>query len=196
MPVISPQDIQSIMEMLEGLPPEQLQGALQQLESQSEYGGGIGRSANEGFTGRWDNPDPIRAPWAGEHDMPGNWERGQSMANSLAEDAMLRETGRSSRKRTKEDAPEGTYALSRYPGIDYAVSVAETGVGPMGGIGGIGMSPDARRESARKRKEWAAWQRHLAGMPQPIRDAGGWRRRNRAESGMSASDRVNRYLGR
>jgi hypothetical protein len=33
----------------------------------------------------------IRAPWRGEYDMPGNFERGQRMGNSLANDALLRE---------------------------------------------------------------------------------------------------------
>jgi hypothetical protein len=31
----------------------------------------------------------VRAPWSGEYDMPGNFERRQRMANSLAEDAAL-----------------------------------------------------------------------------------------------------------
>ena len=40
----------------------------------------------DGFTGRIDGK-VFDAPWRGEFDMPGNFEREQRMANSLAEDA-------------------------------------------------------------------------------------------------------------
>jgi hypothetical protein len=43
-----------------------------------------------GFSGAMDG-SVIRAPWRGEHDMPGNFERGQRTGNSLVNDALLRE---------------------------------------------------------------------------------------------------------
>jgi len=49
----------------------------------------------DGFTGRIDGK-VFDAPWRGEFDMPGNFEREQRMANSLAEDAYAN-AGRGSR---------------------------------------------------------------------------------------------------
>lgn len=42
----------------------------------------------DGWSGAYDG-EVIRAPWRGEFDMPGNFERGQRMGNSLANDVML-----------------------------------------------------------------------------------------------------------
>ena len=71
-----------------------LQQARQQLmnemKSASEGMGQMdpGALEGDGFTGRIDG-QVIDAPWRGEYDMPGNFERRQKMANSLAEDAFL-----------------------------------------------------------------------------------------------------------
>ena len=145
MPLLSPQDVQGIMEMLESVqqaeaagkaPPGTYEQVLGQVESEFEYSGSPpGRSANDGFTGDWTGADPVRAPYRGEHDMPGNWERGQSMANSMAEDAMLREALGSKRKRTEDDYLEGQFPLAKYPGIENTIDVAAAGMGNDAGIG-------------------------------------------------------------
>lgn len=68
------------------------QDLLSQMESRMEYGlREPGEPLPEqGFSGQIGNPAPIPAPYHGEYDMPGNFEREQRMSNSLANDAALR----------------------------------------------------------------------------------------------------------
>lgn len=196
MPVMGPQDVQGIMEMLNSiqeaeaagkLPPGSYERALGEAEHEFERSGSPpGRSANEGFTGRIGNPDPVRAPWRGEYDMPGNFERSQHMANSMANDAMLRELMGSKRARTEADDVEGAFALSRYPGIESVIWGAEAGMGPVGAGAGSGqaMTP----ESAAERKRWARKQRELLGMDRRI-GIGEMRGFRRGTKGMGAREK-------
>ena len=194
MPLLGPQDVQGIMEMLEAvqdaeakgkLPPGSYDQAVGQMESEFERSGSPpGRSGNDGFTGRIGNPDPVRAPWRGEHDMPGNFERGQHMANSMANDAMLRELMGSSRKRTEEDGPAGTYALARYPGLENAIAGAEMGMAPAGSGSGMPATPG----SVAERKRWARIQRMKLGMDRAI-GRGEHRGFQRAMKGRGAKQR-------
>lgn len=203
MPTLSPQDVEGMYDMIEALrkgearernplPPGTADRYISQLRSEFEFSGSPpGQSANEGFTGDWTNPDPTPAPWRGEYDMPGNFERQQSMANSMAEDAMLREALGSERKRTKEDDVEGVFALSRYPGVDYAIWGAESGLAPAGlGMGASDFmgDPEDQRERAAKRKRWAKKQRELLGMDRRI---GGdeWKSFRRGMKGRGAKQR-------
>jgi hypothetical protein len=64
--------------------------------------------------GDWTDPEPMRAPWRGEFDMPGNFERNQSMANSLAEDEALR-TGLSHSFRYDPTKPYGVEVFKGSP---------------------------------------------------------------------------------
>jgi len=191
MPVVSPYEVQQVYEMLENLreleargkvPAGTTESQMSALEGKYERGGDYGSSANQGFTGFIGNPEPTRAPWRGEYDMPGNFERGQHMANSMANDAMLRELLGYSRKRTEADDVEGTFALARYPGLEFAISVAESGQMP------AGMMPDFRPERAAERQEWGRKQRELAGMDRRIgaREARGF---NRGTRGMGAREK-------
>ena len=70
------------------------QEAMNDLQRESEYGMRMpgDRPENDTLQGNIDG-DVMRAPWRGEFDMPGNFERRQSMANSLAEDAALNAGG-------------------------------------------------------------------------------------------------------
>jgi len=196
MPLFSPQDIEGIMEMLESLPPEMRQQGIQSLQSQSEYSmPGERTGVSSGYTGRFDNPDPIRAPWAGEHDMPGNFKRGQSMANSMAEDAAIREALGGGRRKREEGEAEGYYTDYMFPGARGQEFAVGMGGGHMGSGAGVGLSPEQQRRARAQEQEFARQQRMRWGVEGP-RDAKEFRGRNRRESGMSASDRVNRYLGR
>jgi hypothetical protein len=124
------------------------------LENEFENTMPAGRTGiSEGFTGRFDNPDPVRAPWRGEYDMPGNFERYQSMANSMAEDAALREAMGSSRRRTEEDDVEGRFALARYPGAEVPIWQALQGRTPAGWID-TGGTPQQKQARADERRAW------------------------------------------
>lgn len=200
MPTLAPQDVQGIMEMLQAvqeaeaagkMPPGSYERALGEAEYEFERSGSPpGRSANEGFTGRIGNPKPTKAPWRGEYDMPGNFERQQHMANSMANDAMLRELMGSSRKRTEADDVPGTFALARYPGIEHAIAVAETGQAP------TGMMPDHRPESAAYRRAWARKQRELLGMDRRIgaREMRGFRRGTKGMGAREKRQAFKRFL--
>jgi hypothetical protein len=195
MGTLSPQAVQSSMQMLEAiqkleaagkLPPGSYDSAVSDMRYSSEYSGeAMGQSANDGFTGAIGNPDPIRAPWRGEYDMPGNFERRQHMANSMANDAMLRELMSYSRPRGQNER-EGTYALSRYPGIEHAINTAAAGVDVRGGL----MTP----ESVKERQGWAAEQARLLGMDRRIgRDE--WQGFRRATKGRGAKQRRQAFKG-
>lgn len=206
MPLVSPQDVRSIMEMLEAVQRAEASGKapvgssdryLGEMEAEFEYSGRPpGRSANEGFTGRIGNPDPVRAPWRGEYDMPGNFERSQHMADSMANDAMLRELLGSRRARTEADDVEGTFAAARYPGLEYAINVAASGSGPPGSTAGIFMSPQQARAYADERKRWAAKQRELVGMDRQIgrREWGGFRRGTKGMGAREKRQAFKRFL--
>lgn len=201
--VMSPQDVQGIMEMLDAvqkaeaagkLPPGSAQAARDQMESEFEYSGrSVGRSANQGFTGAIGNPDPVRAPWRGEYDMPGNFERQQHMANSMANDAMLRELLGSERRRTEEDDVEGTFALSRYPGIESAIAGAEGGMAPAGMMPDMGSAKD-KYMAAEKRRRWARKQRELLGMDRRI-GRGEWKSFRRGMKGRGAREKLKAFRG-
>ena len=201
MPTMGPRDVQGIMEMLDAiqqaeargkLPPGSSQRRLQDLEAQFEYGGGgTGQSANEGFTGRIGNPDAIRAPWAGEYDMPGNWERGQKMADSLANDAMLGRLLGYKRKR-REDEPEGSMALANYPGAEMDIARVERGFGSWGHAANF-MDPQERMALQEKAKRWGQYARERIGIDRE--SPGDFRQRRRAERSLSGRDRM-RYLMR
>jgi len=205
MPVLGPQDVQGIMEMIEALqegearernplPPGTAQRFIDQMESDFEFSGSPpGRSANQGFTGRIGNPDPVRAPWRGEYDMPGNFERQQHTADSMANDAMLREVLGSERRRTEEDYLEGTFPLAKYPGVEHAIGVAEAGMQPAGGGGGI-MTP----ESAEERRRWARRARELLGMDRRItgREHRGFRRGTKGMGAKQKRAAFRQFLGR
>lgn len=60
-----------------------MEGARQESELS-----GRGDRFSDGFSGAVDG-EVIDAPWRGTYDMPGNFERGQRMANSMANDALL-----------------------------------------------------------------------------------------------------------
>lgn len=62
--------------------------AMNQVQGMSE---GFDQDRGPTTPGDWREPDPISAPWRGEYDMPGNFERRQTMANSLAADEALRQ---------------------------------------------------------------------------------------------------------
>lgn len=65
---------------------------LSTMRSKTEYGlrePGDPLTGGE-FSGQIGNPPPIRAPYRSENEMPGNFERTQTMGNSLANDAALR----------------------------------------------------------------------------------------------------------
>jgi hypothetical protein len=142
--------------------PPHPEEVMQQLRTQSEFNP-ENPSSNDGFMGRIGNPDPIPAPWRGEFDMPGNFERKQHMADSMANDAMLRELGRSRRQRTEEDGPEGAYALAPYPGLEFALMGAEAGLAPVGSMPAMGGSPMENMRLSEKRKAWAKQQKKLIG---------------------------------
>lgn len=188
MPVMTPYDVKGIFDILEALekleaaekvPPGTTEAKMRELQDQ--YGGAMptaGTSANEGYSGFWTGEDPIEAPWGNDP----NFRRRQSMANSMAEDAMLREMLGSRRARTKDDKVEGTFAAAWYPGIDMAIWRAESGLGPVGTRGQ--MTP----EMTEAYKRWGAQQREYLGMPRRI---GGkeWDRYRTATKGMGARER-------
>lgn len=60
---------------------------MDQARRESELGGRVDRFS-DGFSGTVDG-EVIDAPWRGQYDMPGNFERGQRTANSMANDALL-----------------------------------------------------------------------------------------------------------
>ena len=70
--------------------PEQRAGLIAAMEQESEYSGRSTTGTGDGFRGSASG-EVMRAPWRGEHEMPGNFERQQSMGNSLAEDALIRQ---------------------------------------------------------------------------------------------------------
>ncbi len=201
MPTMGPQDVQGIMEMMDAiqqaeaqgkLPPGSSERRLQELQAQFEFGGGgTGRSANEGFTGRIGNPDAVRAPWRGEYDMPGNWERGQKMSDSMANDAMLGKLLGYKRKRG-EGEPEGSMVLANYPGAEMDIARTEKGFGSWGHAANF-MDPQERMALQEKAKKWAQYQRELLGTDTEGADE--YRGRRRAEHGLKGRDRM-RYLMR
>jgi hypothetical protein len=68
---------------------QQLMNEAQRVsEGMDQMDPGSREPQNDGFTGRIDGK-VFDAPWRGEFDMPGNFERRQRMSNSLAEDAFL-----------------------------------------------------------------------------------------------------------
>lgn len=83
----------------------------------------------------------IRAPWRGEGDMPGNFERGQRMGNSLANDALLRQ----GLAHKYEYDPEYGVDVTYQPGV------------PLGGPGGA------------KHNEAFTNSVHLSGPPDPAK---------------------------
>ena len=199
MPTLGPQDVESIMDLLESVQRAEAQGKvpagsyqryLNQFESEFEFNLPSGPRGEQGFTGRLDG-QVTRAPWRGEHDMPGNFERRQKMANSMAEDAAMRESMRYSRKRG-EDEPEGSYALSNYPGAALDIARVEGGFGSWGHAANF-MDPQERMALQEKAKSWGQHQRKLLGMN--TEDAGDFRGRRQAERGMQGRDRM-RYLMR
>lgn len=196
---MSPYEVQNIMASIDALqkmeaqgktPPGSTEAALQGLRNRFEFSGkSVGDSANEGFTGRWTGEEPVRAPWRGEYDMPGNFERSQNMADSLAEDAMLRESMKYSYRLPKGDeTPPGTYALARYPGIEHDIWAQEAGFAPKGMQNPMYRSPQQQQAEMAGRKRWAEHQRKLLGMGRPI-DAREWRKFNRGMKGSGAKER-------
>jgi hypothetical protein len=202
MGVMGPQDVRAIMDMLESIqeaeaakkmPPGSHDRALAEVEYQFEGSGSPpGRSANQGFTGRIGNPDPVRAPWRGERDLPGNFERSQHMADSMANDAMLREVLGYKRGRTEDDDVEGTFALARYPGIESAIWGAEAGLAPRGYSGG-GLSPE--QQGAQRR--WARKQREILGMDRRIgrEEHRGFQRAMKGQGAKQRAAAFRRFLG-
>lgn len=182
MAVLSPQEVQAIMEMLDAVqgaessgkaPPGSYDRALGQIRDEYEWGGG-GQSANEGFTGMIGNPEPFGLP--GGNDS--NFRRKQHMANSMANDAMLREMMGSSRRRTEEDGPDATYALADYPQLGFATDVAKSGIGPTGSMAEIFMSPHEQVDYANQRRDWGYRQEAKFGRgPRRRTKAGDYNRR-------------------
>jgi len=174
---------------------EQLQTAerelLGQMRSLSEFT--IQRDPfAEGFTGYIGNPPAEKAPWStSEYDMPGNYERRQKMANSMANDARLGMELGYTRKR-REDEPEGTYALSKYPGVEQHINFVEQGFGSWGPASNF-MNSQELQALREKAKEWAEYQRGLLGLPQRV-DRKEFMAGNRAKRGMSGRERM-RYMG-
>lgn len=185
------------MQMLEALqsaeaagkaPPGSYDAAVGRLQSEFEYSGSPpGQSANEGFTGDWTADfKPVEAPWGGDDS---NFRRGQHMAHSLAEDAMLREQLGHSYKLPKDHGiPEGVYAASDYPGLETALQRADTGMGPVGMAASyFSMNPKQQREWVRKNKEWAKTQRKMLGKGRIEGDE--WRSFRRGMKGRGAKQR-------
>lgn len=197
---MGPQDVQGIMEMLDAmqraeaagkLPAGSTQRRLQELESEYEYNLPQGRRGEQGFSGRIGNPDPVRAPWRGENDMSGNFERRQGMADSMANDAMLGRLLGYKRKRG-EDEPEGSMVLANYPGSEMDITRAEKGFGSWGHAANF-MDPQERQALEAKAKKWGQYQRELLGTDTEGADE--YRGRRRAEHGMRGRDRM-RYMMR
>jgi hypothetical protein len=194
-----PQEVNEIMSILDAVykaeaagkvPPGTYESRMAELESQYEYSMPTGRDASDGFSGRIDR-QVTPAPWRGEYDMPGNFERGQRMANSMAEDAALRESMKYARRRG-DDEPTGTYALSRYPGAEQNIWRVEHGFGGQGyGARPELMSQDERMAYEEGTAEWAKHQRMLLGMEEP----GAQLERARAGRGLSGRDRLNYFHG-
>jgi hypothetical protein len=173
-------------EMQKKVPPGTTEAKLHELSTQYEYGN-EGTSANRGFTGRIGNPDPIQAPWSATPDFS-NFERRQHMADSMANDALLRELMGYRRARTEEDPGEGQYALARYPYLGHAMGAARGGMGGVGQLAPMGMSPDAAREYTSGRRQWAEDQAALLGLA-PARDIGERMGFSRAMKGAGARER-------
>lgn len=80
-----------IQAQLQGIQQAKAQ-LMNEAESNSEGMGqmdpGTREPQNDGFTGRIDG-QVMEAPWEGSNLLPGNFERRQRMANSMANDAML-----------------------------------------------------------------------------------------------------------
>lgn len=195
MPVVTPQEVGGIFQILQALEEAEAKGKIPrgsteakmaEFASEYEYGGG-GTSANEGFTGRIGNPDPVQAPWSS---TPGfsNFERRQHMADSMANDAMLRELMKYRRARTEQDPADGQYALARYPYLGHAMGAARGGMGGVGQMMPAGLTPDAAREYTNRRKQWAKEQAELLGMG-GAPESGEVRGFNRAAGGMGARER-------
>ena len=142
----------------------------------------IGASATEGFSGQIGNPDAIEAPWGDDS----NFRRRQHMANSMANDALLGTLLGSKRGRTNEDGPEGTYAMTDYPGLKHAIDTAASGVDVRGGL----MTP----ESVEERKRWAAEQARRLGMDRRI-GSDEWKNYRRGTQGMGAKQRRQAFKG-
>lgn len=200
MPTMGPQDVQGIMEMLDAvqraeaagkLPPGSYDQRLQQLESEYEYNLPQGQRGEQGFSGRIGNPDPVRAPYRGEHDRSGNFERRQTMADSMANDAMLGRLLGYKRKR-EEGEPEGSMVLANYPGAEMDIARVEQGYGSWGHAANF-MDSQERMALQEKAKKWGQYQRELHGTDtESPRD---FRGRRSAERGLSGRDRM-RYMMR
>ena len=147
----------------------------------------------EGFTGYIGNPKAEKAPWQGEYDMPGNYGRRQNMANSMANDAMLRNELSYTRKR-EADEPEGSFALSRYPGVEQHINFIEQGFGSWGHASNFMDSQELQALRA-KATEWAEYQRGLLGLPQKV-GRKEFRAGGRAKRSMSLRDRMGYLAGR
>ena len=200
MPTMGPQDVQGIMEMLDAmqraeasgkLPPGSTQRRLQELESEYEYNLPQGQRGEQGFSGRIGNPDPVRAPWRGEYDRSGNFERRQTMANSMANDVALGRELSYSRKR-EEGEPEGSMVLANYPGAAMDIARVEQGFGSWGHAANF-MDPQERMELQEKAKKWGEYQRKLLGIDTEGADE--YRGRRQAERGLRGRDRT-RYMMR
>ena len=72
------------------MPEEERQGLIAQWQRESE-GQMPGARGREDFWQADQYGRTVRAPWRGQFDMPGNFERKQNMANSMGQDALLRE---------------------------------------------------------------------------------------------------------
>lgn len=200
MPVIGPQEVQGMMDILDSvqraerqgkLPPGSYQQQLNDFESQYDYSSPGATSGGDGFSGRIDG-GVTRAPWRGEHEMTGAFERRQGMANSMAEDAAMRESMRYSRRR-REDEPEGSFALSRYPGAEMDITRTEKGFGSWGPAATF-MDPQERMALQEKAERWAKHSRERLGMNTEGADE--FRSRREAERGLSGRDRMRYIMGR
>jgi hypothetical protein len=201
MGVIGPQEVQGMMDILDSVqraertgkaPPGSYQQQLDDFESQYEHSmDRTGTNPADGFTGRIDG-GVTRAPWRGEYDMPGNFDRRQKMANSMAEDAAMRESMRYSRRRG-EDEPEGSFALSKYPGSEMDIMRVEKGFGSWGPASTF-MDPQERMALEEKSERWAKHQRELLGMNTEGADE--FRSRREAERGLTGRDRMRYIMGR
>jgi hypothetical protein len=149
-----------------------------------------GTSYSEGYSGRLDG-GVTRAPW-NQSGGYGNFERRQQMGNSLAEDAAMRESMRYSRRR-REDEPEGSFALSKYPGSEMDIMRVEKGFGSWGPASTF-MDPQERMALQEKSERWAKHQRELLGMNTEGADE--FRSRRTAERGLSGRDRMRYIMGR
>lgn len=199
MGVIGPQEVQGMMDILDSVqraersgkvPPGSYQQRLDDFEREYDYSSS-GTDITQGFSGRIDG-GVTRAPWRGEHEMTGAFERRQGMANSMAEDAAMRESMRYSRKR-REDEPEGSFALAKYPGVEMDIDRVQKGLGSWGHAATF-MDSQERKALQEKADRWAKHQRELLGINTEGADE--FRSRREAERGLSGRERMRYIMGR